>query len=327
MRMLQVCNVGRIAGGTAACAWTITRALPDVEHHIQFLSPPCDQTRRAFAGCGILASQQIDPQQLATADPDVVLLHNTGPHTWPGGPIPSIQYVHSAGRKGSADVTVYCSRWLAKQCGTGEGAVVLYQAVPKPPTSGLGESRRLRDHLLVGRLCTPSPRKWPPETVGFYERLALRFPAVRWEFVGCPEPMKPNLLKACRERAEFVDASWSARSRLWNWDAQLYHHPHLTESFGRTCAESMRAGCVPIVDRRGGFAEQATCETGFLCGSEDEFAEALDRLHDRSRRRAMSLAAMQHADKEFSLQRFRSDLLRLLRGVAGLRPSSSHGRH
>jgi glycosyltransferase involved in cell wall biosynthesis len=182
----------------------------------------------------------------------------------------------------------------------------------------MAQHRNLREHLVVGRLCTPSPRKWPSQTIVFYERLAGRFPRIQWEFVGCPEPMKSDLLQACRGRAEFVEAGWSARSRLWNWDALLFHHPHLTESFGRTCAESMRAGCVPIVNRRGGFVEQVTPETGFLCSSEAEFALALAQLHNAGFRRRMARSAMAHADRAFSLQRFRSDLLSLLRTVASI---------
>ena len=50
MRLLQVCNVGRIVGGTAACAWSITRAFPDLEHHVAFLSSITDETQRGFAG-------------------------------------------------------------------------------------------------------------------------------------------------------------------------------------------------------------------------------------------------------------------------------------
>lgn len=48
LRILQVCNVGQITGGTAACAWTITRALPWAQHTVAFLSPVSGDTREAF---------------------------------------------------------------------------------------------------------------------------------------------------------------------------------------------------------------------------------------------------------------------------------------
>jgi hypothetical protein len=315
MRMLQVCNVGRIAGGTAACAWTITRAVPDVEHHVHFLSTPCVETRRVFAHCRVTTGA-LGPGQLTDIELDVAILHNVSPADWPAVHVPTIQYVHSAGIRAGADATVYCSRWLARQCGRGDAATVLYQAVPRPLAPQRGDHRTLRQHLVVGRLCTPAPRKWPPESVAFYERLAHSFRNVQWEFVGSPDSMKSELLQACRGRADFLEAGWSARGRLWHWDALLYHHPHLTESFGRTCAESMRAGCVPIVDRRGGFLEQVTPETGFLCDCEAGFAQAVAELEDSGVRRRMSRSAIAHADCAFSLQRFRSDLLQLLRTLA-----------
>ena len=296
----------------------MTRALPDVEHHVHFLSPPCPETEVAFSSSRITAQRPIDPDQIARAEADVVILHNVSPRGWPGVSVPTIQYVHSAGARATADTTVYCSLWLAGQCGRVDDATVLYQAVPKPAPTSMGPHRTLRKHLVVGRLCTPSTRKWPMETVGFYERLAGQFPCVEWEFVGCPEPMRSELMQACRGRAEFIDAGWSARSRLWHLDALLYHHPHLAESFGRTCAESMRSGCVPIVDRRGGFVEQVTPETGFLCDNEADFVRALAQLHNAGLRRRMSRSSMTHADGAFSLQRFRSDLLRLLRTLASI---------
>ena len=312
MRMLQVCNVGRITGGTAACAWTIARAFPDVEQHVAFLSPPCDATRRAFSGCSLHTWKRVDARDAARIDADVLVLHNIAPQQAGTLRAPTMQYVHSRGTRAKADVTLYCSAWLAAECGRGSDARVLYQPVPKPPAPVDGERRSLRERMRVGRLCTPTARKWPEDIDGFYQRLARRFPEVDWEFVGCPPEMQGRLNEACAGRGTFIPASWSARSRLWTWDALLYHHPQLTESFGRTAAESMRAGCIPIVDRRGGFTEQIADGTGFLCEHEDGFCEVLQSLSDPNVRLRMSRAAMAHADQTFSLQRFRSDLLRLL---------------
>jgi glycosyltransferase involved in cell wall biosynthesis len=227
-------------------------------------------------------------------------------------PAPTLQYVHSRGTRAKADITVYCSAWLAAECGRGSDGRVLYQPVPKPPAPLHADRRSLRQNLRVGRLCTPTARKWPEEIVEFYRRLAQCCPEVDWEFVGCPPEMQGRLSDACSGRGTFIPASRHARSRMWTWDALLYHHPHLTESFGRTAAESMRAGCIPIVDGRGGFVEQVAEGTGFLCADNDDFCEALQSLSDPSVRLRMSRAAMAHADETFSLQRFRCDLLRLL---------------
>lgn len=313
MRMLQVCNVGRIVGGTAACAWTVTRALPDVEHCVVFLSEPCGETRRAFASRRVEVWRTVDEERVRKLAPDVVLLHNTSAGRVRGVlQQPTIQYVHSRGSRLTADRTVYCSRWLAGACGEGSGAVLL-QGVPRPLRAAGGATRELRERLVVGRICTPTAQKWPGQVVEFYTDLAARFSDVDWEFIGCPPVLQVALQHACRGRATFAAASWGARSRLWTWDAMLYHHPEVTESFGRTVAECMRAGCIPVVDDRGGFREQVPAGCGYLCREERDFGAALTELLDPTNRRRGARAAMAHADDEFSVERFRSRLLRVLR--------------
>ena len=100
------------------------------------------------------------------------------------------------------------------------------------------------------------------------------------------------------------------------WDALLYHNTRVTESFGRTVAESMRAGCIPVVDNRGGFAEQVHADCGFLCDDKDEFSAALDQLCDAGIRRRMSRAALADANERFSLARFGVEFCHRLRALA-----------
>jgi glycosyltransferase involved in cell wall biosynthesis len=191
---------------------------------------------------------------------------------------------------------------------------VLYQAVPKPANPGNADRPRGGASLVIGRLCTPTTLKWPETLVGFYSAVASRRREVEWEFVGCPQRLQGPLEAACGGRARFHEAGWDARLRLWTWDALLYHHPTVTESFGRTAADAMRAGCVPIVDDRGGFREQIAAGAGWLCRSREEFSFAIDELADGKARLAMSRRAMAHADRHFSIARFRRDLLRVLKG-------------
>jgi len=89
----------------------------------------------------------------------------------------------------------------------------------------------------------------------------------------------------------------------------LYHHPTLTESFGRTVAEALRAGCIPIVDRRGGFREQIPAGGGFLCDTRDHFLAALAAISSPAARRQIARAGQTHADDRFALRRFARDLL------------------
>ena len=327
MRVLQVCNVGRIVGGTAACAWTVARSLPGCEHVIAFLSRVSEETRRALAGRRIVQWDRVTPARVHEIDPDIVVLHNT-PKGRAESPLPAVtlQYLHSRIDPAPADGTVFCSRWLAERYG-GSPEDVLLQGVPRPqrPDEFGEETRSLRPSFatasgpVIGRLCTPTRAKWPDDVVPFYAGLASRFPQVRWEFVGCPDVLQAELRSACGGRVEFLPAKWELRSRLWRWDALLYHNAAVTESFGRTVAEAMRAGCIPIVDGRGGFREQVEPSCGFLCRGVEEFAEAVSRIQTPAERRRLSRACQAHADERFSLGRFRRELLERMRAVADLR--------
>jgi glycosyltransferase involved in cell wall biosynthesis len=333
MHLLQVCNVGQIVGGTAACAWTVTRALPDLQHTVLFLSRPTEETRQTFVPAAVLHASRVERDLLRRIDPDLVLLHNTAETRWPGPiEVPVIQYAHSVTSHAPADRTVACSKWLQNELTRRGRAVdgVLYQAVPIPPLPSSGERRALRTDLIIGRICTPTARKWPPELLPFYESLATRFRDVTWEFVGAPPDLEQPLRHACQNRFTFHPAAWSARRHLHRWDALLYHHPSLTESFGRTVAESLRAGCIPIVDRRGGFCEQFTPEAGFLCESDDDFAAALQAIQSPEQRWIQSAQCREEGDQRWSLERFRSDLLTWmsecakspLNHVEGLQPAN-----
>lgn len=312
VHLLQICNVGNICGGTAACAWTITRSLPSWRHGVWFLSRPNDPTRAAFAGCEI-ESGPLSRDRLHGLSPDIILLHNIGAARWPGGDAPLIvQYLHSRIAPAAADVTVACSHWLAACYPGGVVDEVLYQPAPRPPRISGGDVRPLRQYPVVGRICTPAPHKWPAGLIPFYTRLAAAHPEVDWEFVGAPQAMRSSLAAACGGRARFHEAGWEARSHLWRWDALLYHHPSLTESFGRIVAESLAAGCIPIVDDRGGFREQVTPDTGRLCAGFEEFDAALLALRSAAWRRQLSRASQAAACERFTPARFAQDFCDLV---------------
>ena len=318
MKILQICNVGQIVGGTAACAWTLSRSLPSCRHHVVFLSSISEETDLAFSGCHVEQWQQVTVSAVNVVNPDVVILHNISFSRVEGRlPAVTIQYLHSKISPAPADLTLFCSDWLAQLYGS-ETHNVCWQAVPRPKRqNGANETRSLRTDPVIGRICTPQPRKWPDETVEFYARLANRFPNVRWEFVGCPRKLRPAFRDACDGKAGFLSASWGARSRLWFWDAMLYHHPTLTESFGRTVAESMRAGCIPIVDDRGGFSEQVQEGCGYLCKTESDFPDAVEQLLSLANRWRMSRACRVHADEDYSLSGFGKKIIRRIREAAG----------
>ncbi len=311
MNLLQVCNVGNICGGTAACAWTITRAFPEWSHTVIFLSRPSDETRTAFSGCDILQKSFVEKSEVQRLNPDVVILHNISKDRCAEfDNVTTIQYHHSTGIRATADRHVACSNWLAEQL---QGQIpVLYQAVPIPNQPEVMASRELSDELVIGRICSPQLKKWPIELIDLYEQLATQHPHVAWEFVGAPASLQNELQRACKHKATFTPAGFSARQRIWNWHALLYHHPALTESFGRTVAEAMRSGCVPIVDSRGGFCEQIMHQkTGFLCRHADDFASAIEAISKPNQWWQLSQTAGTVANMRFSISQMRESLLKV----------------
>lgn len=316
LKLLQVCNVGNIVGGTAACAWSVTKAFPDCEHHLLFFGEITNETRTAFLHCRIETVSKLDENIVRRINPDLGILHNT-PRSRLEKRLPcaTIQYLHSRITPESSDITVACSDWLAKQY-TNPPDVCL-QGVPCPSTPEETEARFQKQELTIGRICTPQSRKWPKELIAFYSRLSEEHPTVNWEFIGCPNAMQQELRRACKNRTTFRPAGWQSRENLWRWDAMLYHHPHLAESFGRTVAEAMRAGCIPIVDNKGGFREQIVEGTGFLCGSQEEFLQAVSNLKSPEVRCVRSQHCRKHADELFSLKAFRHRLLDVLELLLG----------
>jgi len=316
MHVLQVCNVGSIVGGTAACAWSITRAWPQLRHSVAFLSPVDSVTRQAFRPHKVAVWPLCTSKQIEQLQPDLVILHNVagaGASHWSGAL--TVQYVHSMGQRLSADFTVYCSRWLARQCRASEESV-LWQGVPLPPRPAASKTK-IPGRFRIGRICTPSNRKWPDSLPAFYSQLAKQHVDVDWDFVGCPSAMQPCLQSACQGRATFLPAGWLARSHLWDWDAFLYHHPTLTESFGRTLAEAARVGCIPIVDQRGGFAEQLAVVGGRGCRHEAEFSDAISELSDPESRLRLSEHVHRQANQMFSISAFSQRLGSLIARIAG----------
>ncbi len=307
MHMLQVCNVGQIVGGTAACAWSVTRALPQMSHTVAFLARVDAVTCQAFEPNHVLNWPHCTSDRIRQVNPDLVLLHNiAADHSsfWDGAY--TMQYVHSVGRRLTADCTVYCSRWLADQCRV-QAPSVLWQGVPlpsRPSTPRQPPEGRLR----IGRICTPTARKWPDSLPAFYSQLSIQHPDIDWEFVGCPTDMQTLLQSACSGRATFHPAHWQARSHFWNWDALLYHHPTLTESFGRTVAEAARAGCIPIVDNRGGFTEQLDVLGCRGCCTASEFSDAITELVDQEYRQRLAQSIRQKATEYFSHASFSTRL-------------------
>lgn len=315
MKLLQVVNVSNLLGGTFACAFTISRALPDFQHLIIAISS-CDRgidnELSRVCGFDVVRKTRILPADFDSFNPDVVIFHNTPPHLFPNyvpEDVVTFFYSHSAvmmtESRNRSLVVWAVSRWLAEKVNIGYDFVV-HQPVPLPPGSpNRGET------LRIGRLCTPTnSKKWRlEEIVPLYTRLSKVHTDVQWEFVGCPEPYMSQVAKCCQGRVVFHDASWDARSLLWEWDAMLYDSL-LEESYGRVVCESQRCGCIPIVSHRGGFIEQIqNGQDGFLCDGVDKFDYAIGYVKDGERLRYLRESAMQSGDVRGSLSAWRRKFL------------------
>jgi glycosyltransferase involved in cell wall biosynthesis len=323
MRLLQIARRPEITGGSVGCAWTICQALPDWSHVLFCCSPGevPEPIRDAFAGHRLLAGPMVTAAVLRAAAPDVIFLHNvTDEQMAPEllADVPAFFYCHGSYSEGfrtpsaglmATSTRVFCvSEFLAGQLGFQDG--VWYQPVSSPPAGG---EPRTRQPLVVGRLCNPRRENWPASLAGFYRRLASWCPYVRWEFVGCPAELRSELDEACGGGAVFHEAGLAARGHLRRWHAMLYH-TEVIHAYGRTICEAQQAGCVPVVDRRGGFVEQIDSgRTGYLCETVDHFAAALGELRDAERRRTLALAACEAGDHRGSLERWRRRFLQLCR--------------
>lgn len=316
MRLIQVCNVGNVVGGTAACAWSVTRAMPEINHTVVFRSSPSVETKAAFAHCQIELAKKVEPGLLDELGGDFLILHNvSSQHVFwdrnlSGVRMPVLQYAHSAFQgHASSDLMVACSHFLAQKMGQRD-LQAIYQGVPVPKEKSGIREWRTGDELTIGRICTPCRQKWPEWLVPFYQRLAERFPNFRWEFVGCPESMQAEFSRVCHQRAVFHSANWKARKYLNRWHVLLYHNRDITETFGRTVAEAMLAGCVPVVDEAGGFCEQIGSRDGFLCEHPNGFLEALGVLICRDEWEERSKNCRTSAGELFTHQAFRERLLK-----------------
>ena len=298
MKLLQVCNVGRIVGGTAACARSLVHALPTWQHRVAVLGTIDEATRAAFAPVTMRSVERITPA--VTRGADVVLLHNTPAARVEPLPYPTRLLRHSPGQHARADAAACVSFALRDRLPWAAAEPVLWQGVPPPQVRRDATCDEVDRPRLIGRLCTPTSRKWPADCVSLYERLAAEHPTVQWEFVGAPPRLHSALAQACGGRAAFVSAGLAARDRLATWDALLYSNRRLPETFGRTVAEAMRAGCLPIVDDLGGFREQLTPGTGWLCRSPADFVHAIALLHDRTERVQRRRACRERGDAVFS---------------------------
>jgi glycosyltransferase involved in cell wall biosynthesis len=149
-----------------------------------------------------------------------------------------------------------------------------------------------------------APAKWTRDVADLFEQLT----DLHCETVGGCVPTA----------TEYPLRPDAAPVYLPRWHVLLYHSP-VVESFGRVVVEAMAAGCVPLVDPRGGPAETVVDGvTGFHCHTPAEFVDRVRLLEsDRVLWKRLSDAARLWARTMFSHEQFGRQL----------RESINHARH
>lgn len=207
----------------------------------------------------------------------------------------------------TAAISEFSRRWTARLWG-GDPAVVY---PPVDVDAGTGTGPKEDRVLVLGRF---TPHKHQLDLVRAFGRHRGRLGGWNLACVGgvADTPAARDYFAAVGRDAgggvELVAnaprprvAAELARARVF-WHAMGIGvdeeaEPGAIEHFGIATVEAMAAGCVPVVVNGGGQPEIVTHgETGFLCGSFDEFADRTAELAaDPARAGRMAAAARDHA--------------------------------
>lgn len=292
MKILHVNNSSSCLGGTLQCTYSVVRAFPDMEHCVHSFGGPFGDLAQELFGPKVPLKQGLNALDTAREfEPDLVIWNNTSisrmPTTQHFGAMWAyvVHSKHGSAREAAmrCHVRLCVSRYLAEAGGYPK-EWVLHQPVtipPDPPAEWSGESLRTGGSVVrVGRICTPTERKWDlPESLPYYDKLIEAFPGrLRFEFVA-PLAKHFDIKTSVRGRIDDTtyEPSIKARSLLKCWDV-LFYVSELTETFGRTVREAQRSGCVPIVSMRGGFVEQVEGGAGFLVRNPDDAVQSFGKL-------------------------------------------------
>lgn len=325
MKLLQICNVSSITGGTFGCAYSIAKSLPDWNHEVRAINcgrgNPPRESADLFPGKIVVEPGPVSSTYVEESDPDMIIFHNTHiasipPHV--DRKIAKIYYQHSAfggavAARRKADIHFVVSKWLADKANV-DDSLILHQPCPVPKKHE-GIERSTSGKVVIGRICTPEKKKWPENnSIGLCEFIDENLggigEGIHWEFVGCPAELQAraeNSLKSC----SFIPASYEARSRMHLWDMMVYHNPSVPESYGRTVCEAQRCSVVPVVTDQAGFQCQIyNGFDGFLCAEHEDFVNAIrPLLKHPTTLTAMQSNAKSAGDLRGSLSRFRDSLL------------------
>lgn len=330
MKFLHINNVTSLTGGTARFTHDVTKCFPDCLHTVYSLSGSWSQSDRDAFGSNCELITGSNPTQYARDNPhDVLVFNNTRADLLPSqriGQSLSVYVAHSAteSARQAANRTqkqFVVSEWLKQKLKV--DYPVLYQPIQKPNRLSIQtpENEPFRvwydkqieyGHTIIGRICTPSARKWKLSdwtdvftAVDDDNRYLKSF-----HFVGATGEAIDWVCDNIKSPVFVSNASPDARGFMPYWDV-LLNPTTIPESYGRVINESRRVGCVPVVSRIAGFIEQIDDTIdGRLCDTAEQFVEAcFDVKHHRSFYRQ---SCIEIGDRMGSLQTFRKNFLELL---------------
>ncbi len=290
MKIVQVNNLIAV-GGTTTCAMAVCDALP-AEHTIISLGSVDGKVKRWLEDCfgiTILVRNAVTPGDCA--DATAVILNNTAADQVPEELPAPVLYWHHSRYQGQAtgDHVAWASDWLREKAAgqtLHQGALAVDHEARAP-------------EFTVGRLATPGGHKRHEDDEQWWSRLDV--------------PGKVYVGHVQIPGVTCIPPEIGLWSRMTEWHAMVVRSP-VTESFGRCVIEAMMAGCVPVVDGRGGHCETVIDgETGFLC-KRGEHEKKIHWLRDHPDEWAsMSEKAKLHAKEKFGPHPFAKRLFRALR--------------
>lgn len=142
----------------------------------------------------------------------------------------------------------------------------------------------------IGRLSRPDPVKYPEDFPVFYEELGLA--EVRYRVMAWDEALRRKYKWHCfgPEWDLLPPQREPAAKFLNSLDLFVYPLGHsFKESWGRSTAEAMLTGCVPVVPSGHQFHNMMVHgENGFICTTFEEYKEVVQMLYaDAPRRRQL----------------------------------------
>lgn len=267
LRVLQVCNVAEILGGTLQCAHSVTKALTKARHSVFCLSgQPSTECKREFKDHRFLWGSDLQGE-VDRFRPDIIILHNTAQERLPRideALCLPIYYLHSAypAKAGSQfRLKFSVSKFLANKVGWQEDTV-LYQPIHVPSDPDPVGARRKG---TVGRIATQKREWWDVEqTKKFVD--ALPDGKKRFEPVTVFDDI--HALTDTENRRPSV----AAKRLLWEWE--YVSCLGKSETFGRVVREAQMCGCVPIVSKGSGGPEEVVKNWGGIIADSPEDAAA-----------------------------------------------------